>query len=218
MENILRRGTVASVVTEFDPIPGHDAVGGVRERWHTRRDTFGRVYDVVLGITEPTSCGEIASIADCSLNAAEKHLERLAGTGIVRADRERRSTRYYRNEGYLEWREARRIAEELTVEEIRARVRRLEERHDELEERFGTTDPASVTVFEEDDHEAIHERMAAVGEWQSTRRDARCYELARRLAGTDGHERPVEMDEDASSVGEPWSNDPEEHDGRGSND
>jgi hypothetical protein len=76
-------------VTEFDPAPEQDAVDGVRERWRRRGDTSGRVYEVVLGITEPTSCAEVASIADCSPSVAWEHLERLAEMRIVHTDRER---------------------------------------------------------------------------------------------------------------------------------
>lgn len=178
-------------MTEFDPVPDRDAVEGARRRWREGTDTFGRVYDVVLGTTEPTPYPEIAETADCSPNAAKKHLDRLAEMGIVRADRESRPARYERNDGYLEWQEASRIAAELTVEEIIARVQRLEARRDEFVERFGTAEPSTVTVFEQEDHGAIHERMAAVGEWRATTRDIRLYELARQLAQNDGRLLPA---------------------------
>lgn len=178
-------------MTEFDPTPGRDAIDEARRRWRDGTDTFGRVYDVVLGITEPTPYSEIAGTADCSPNAAKKHLDRLAEMGIVRADRESRPARYERNDGYLEWQEASRIAAELTVEEIIERVRRLEERREEFVTRFGTEDPSSISVFERDEHETIHDRMAAVSEWQATTRDIRLYELARRLVQNDGHLLPA---------------------------
>jgi len=177
-------------MSEFDPNPPEAAVGEVRQRWQDDTDTFGRVYDTVLGVTEPTPYTDIAEGADCSPNAAKKHLERLAEMGIVRADRSR-PARYERNDGYLEWQDASRIAQELAVEEIIERVQRLEARRDEFEERFETTDPSSVSVFERDDHEAIHERMAAVSEWQSIDRYIRLYELARQLAQNDGHLLPA---------------------------
>lgn len=174
-------------MTEFDPAP--DA--GTLSHWRDTTDTFGRVYDVALGLTEPTSYPDVAAVADCSPNAAKKHLDRLAEMGIVRADREGRPARYQRNESYLEWQEASRIADGLAVEEIVDRVRRLERRRAEFEERFGTTDPASATVLDGEDHGAIHERMAAVSEWQAVDRDVRLYELARRLAQNDGHLLPA---------------------------
>lgn len=178
-------------MSDFDPTPPTEAVDEVRQRWRDDTDTFGRVYNTILGITEPTPYSEIAEITDCAPNTAKKHLERLAEMGIVRADRDSRPARYERNDGYLEWQDASRLADELTVKEIIERVQHLEDRREKFEDRFGTPDPASVSVFEQDDHEAIHERMDAVSEWQSINRDIRRYELARQLAQNDGHLLPA---------------------------
>jgi DNA-binding transcriptional ArsR family regulator len=178
-------------MTAFDPNPPDRSVGDIRQRWLDETDTFGRVYDAILGITEPTPYPEIAEIADCAPNTAKKHVERLREMGIVRADRDSRPARYERNDGYLEWQETNRLAEALTVDEIIERVQWLEARRAELETRFGTTDPASVSVFDQDDHHAIHERMDAVSEWQAIDRDIRRYELARQLAQHDGRLLPA---------------------------
>ncbi|WP_254546284.1 DUF7342 family protein [Halomarina pelagica] len=178
-------------MSDFDPVPSRDAVDEVRRRWRDRTDTFGRVYDAVLGISEPTPYPRIAERAECSPNAAKKHLDRLADMGIVRADRGSRPARYERNDAYLEWQEASRIAADLSIDEIVERVERFEERRRRFEERFGATDPTTVSVFDSDDHEAIHERMAAIGEWRAIDRDVRLYELARRLAQNDGHLLPA---------------------------
>lgn len=48
-----------------------------------------------------------------------------------------------------------------------------------------------MSVFDGDDHDAIHERMAAVSEWQAIERDVRLYELARQLTQNDGHLIPA---------------------------
>lgn len=167
-------------MNEFDPAPTtqHD--------WPDDADTFDRVHDVALGLTEPTAYAEVADIADCSPNAAKKHLDRLAAMGIVRKDDTARPTRYERDDGYLEWQEASRIARELTVEEIVERVRDLEAERSQYEERFDTTDPDTVSVFD-DDHQTIHELMEAVNGWHGIDRDIRLYELARQLAQNDGH-------------------------------
>ena len=53
-------------MTEFDPAPR------IRRYSATVADSFGRVYDVGLGVTSPTSYTEIAELADCSPNAAKK--------------------------------------------------------------------------------------------------------------------------------------------------
>lgn len=175
-------------MAEFDPAPDSDAAQG---RWQDGTDTFGRVYDVALGITAPTAYTEIADLADCSPNAAKKHLERLAEMGIVRADRESRPAQYERNDGYLEWQVASRIADELSVDEIIDRVETLEKQRTDYETQFGTTDPTAISVFDHDDHGTIHERMAAISEWQGVIRDIRLYELARQLSQNDGHLIPA---------------------------
>ncbi|MFC7231597.1 sugar-specific transcriptional regulator TrmB [Saliphagus sp. GCM10025308] len=175
-------------MTEFDPAPESN---GTQRRWQAGTDTFGRVYDVVLGVTSPTAYTEIAELADCSPNAAKKHLERLAEMGIARANRDSRPATYERNEGYLEWQDASRIATELSVEGIIDRVEALEAQRAEYEAQFGTADPTDVSVFDHGDHETIHERMTAVSEWQGVIRDIRLYELARQLSQNDGHLIPA---------------------------
>lgn len=176
---------------EFDPVPSPDSIDDSRRRWREGTDTFGRVYDVVLGVTTPTTYSDVADVANCSPNAAKKHLDRLAEMGIVRADHESRPARYRRNDAYLEWREASRIAGDLSVDEIIERVRDLETQRQTYEERFGTTDPATVSLFDGDEHDAVHDRMVAVSEWQGITRDIRLYELARQLAQNDGHLIPA---------------------------
>ncbi|MEY7849100.1 sugar-specific transcriptional regulator TrmB [Natrarchaeobius sp. A-rgal3] len=175
-------------MTRFDPAPDSD---DTQRRWQTGTDTFGRIYDIVLGITSPTAYTEIAELADCSPNAAKKHLDRLAEMGIARADRDSRPATYERNEGYLEWQDASRIATKLSLEEIIGRVEELEAQRTEYEARFETADPTAVNVFDHADHEAIHERMTTVSEWQGVIRDIRLYELARQLSQNDGHLIPA---------------------------
>jgi DNA-binding transcriptional ArsR family regulator len=175
-------------MTEFNPDPEPETE---QPRWQDGTDTFGRVYDVVLGLTSPTTYTDIAELADCSPNAAKKHLDRLAEMGIARAERESGPATYERNEGYLEWQDASQIAADLSVEEIIDRVESLEERRAEYEEQFGTTDPSTVSVFDNNDHETIHKRMNAVSEWKGVIRDLRLYELARQLSENDGHLIPA---------------------------
>lgn len=146
-------------------------------------------------MTDPTSYDEIARIADCPPNAARKHLDRLAERGIVRAHRDARPARYEHNDGYFEWQEASRIAEERTVDEIVDRVATLEVEREEFRNRFDATDPSAVSALEHDDavdnHQAIHERMDLLADWQALERDVRLYDLARRIALNDGHLVPV---------------------------
>ena len=175
-------------MSKFDPAPEPEET---QRRWQTGTDTFGRVYDVVLGITSPTPYTDIAELADCSPNAAKKHLDRLVEMGIARANRDSRPATYERHGGYLEWQDASRIATELSVEAIIDRVEALESQRADYEEKFGTTDPTDVSVFDHEDHNTIHERMTAVSEWQGVIRDIRLYELARQLSQNDGHLIPA---------------------------
>jgi len=175
-------------MAEFDPAPASD---NTQRRWQTGTDTFGRVYDVVLGVTSPTAYTEIAELADCSSNAAKKHLDRLVEMGIARAEKDSRPATYERNEGYLEWQDATRIASELSVEEIIDRVAALELQRTEYESQFEASAPADVTVFDHESHDTIHERMVAISEWQGVIRDIRLYELARQLSQNDGHLIPA---------------------------
>jgi len=110
--------------------------------------------------------------------------------GVVRADTEARPTRYERDDGYLEWQEASRIARELTTDEIVDRVCDLEAERDHYEERFDAASPDDVSVFDAD-HEAVHERMSTVSDWRAIAREIRLYELARQLARNDGHLIPA---------------------------
>lgn len=178
-------------MTDFDPAPTTAAGESDRSRWHGDRDTFDRVYETLLGITDPTVYTEIADVADCSPNAAKKHLDRLVEMGIATAASESRPATYERNEGYLQWRTASRIAGELTVDEIVDRVRELEAERERYEERFDAADPAAVSAFGGADHDDVHDRMAALADWHATVRDVRQYELARQLAQNDGHLLPA---------------------------
>ena len=65
-------------MSEFSAELTEESVAEVREGWVERTDTFERVYDVVLGVIQPTPYTEIAELAVCSGNAARKHLGRLA--------------------------------------------------------------------------------------------------------------------------------------------
>jgi hypothetical protein len=188
MQRYIEFAVVDIDMTEFDPAPDSEST---RRRWQEGTDTFSRVYEVALGTTSPTAYTDIAELADCSPNAAKKHLERLSEMGILRADLDSRPAQYERNEGYLEWQDASRIADELAVEEIIDRVRSLETQCEEYEAQFETTDPTEVSVFDSESHDTVHERMAAVSDWQGVIRDIRLYELARQLSQNDGHLIPA---------------------------
>lgn len=180
-------GECSGSMEGFDPTP--DA-SDPRAEWQAGTDTFDRVRDVALGLTAPTGATRVADLADCSANAARKHLRRLADMGIVRTDGGD-PPRYERNDAYLEWQEADELATEFTVDELVTRTAELEERRDRFRERFDTDDPSSVDATAGPDHEAVHERMAAVGEWRAVEQAIGLHDLARRIRENDGRLVPV---------------------------
>ncbi len=174
-------------MTEFDPNPDGNALEAARKQWKEETDTFGRVYYTILGVTEYTHHSKIAEVADCSPSTARKHLNRLVDMGLVNRNPDLHSAYYQRNDAYFEWRDASRIADELTPDEIAERVAHLESRKTEYENRFDDDDPTAVAAFGQSDHENTHERLDALAEWRSLDRDIQLYELAFRIAANDGH-------------------------------
>lgn len=171
-------------MTPSDSTPPGEAIDEDRPDETT---AFDRVYETALEATEPTPYPEIAEFADCSPSTAKAHLDRLASMEVVRVDAESQPARYERNDSYLEWRRASRLAGEHTLGQLLERVRELEERQIEFEERFGSTDPSAVSVFDQDDSATIQERMDALEEWQTIDEEIRLLELARTIVQNDGH-------------------------------
>lgn len=174
-------------MSDFEPNPPQETINAIQDKWKEETDTFGRVYSTILGIADLKHCNEIADIAGCSSNAAKKHLDRLADMGIARKNPNPKWARYCRNEAYLEWQEANRIAEHLSTEEIIEEVRQLEIQSSEFEKQYESTDPNSASVYDGDSHKEIHKRMKDISEWQKIEKDIRIYEFARHLAQNEGH-------------------------------
>lgn len=167
---------------ESDLHPDKEIVKEIREEWTGQNDTFGRVYQTLLGCKEYAHADEIADIAGCSLKSAQKHLNRLVQMGVAE-----RAHGYRRNEGYLEWMKAKEIADNLSEEDIIERVRQLESRASKLETEFGSDGPNTASVYEVESDDAMHERMKSISEWRSIERDISLYELARQIIQNDGH-------------------------------
>lgn len=178
-------------MADFDPIPAESAVEEAQQRWKERTDTFGRVYYTILGITEFTHYPEVANTANCSENSAKKHLNRLVEMGLVERDSRVKLARYRRNDAYFEWRNASRIAGDLTKDEIIERVDQLESRKAEFEDQFESDDPSTISLVDQSNDQSVHDRLKAISEWQSTEREIQIYELAYHLASNDGHLIPV---------------------------
>lgn len=160
------------------------------DRWQQDRTTFQRVYDVLLGTRSPLTARETAERADCSETGAREALEQLSEMGI--ADRrDGRPATYRRNEAYLTWKRVEALASDHTPAELRERVDDLIAEDEAFQDRYGIPDPAAVSTADlpVDDHEALHERWADLGEWRTVRRDIRVLRRAVRRAERQRDER-----------------------------
>lgn len=149
-----------------------DAASDPSARWQSDRTTFQRVYDVLVGTTDPASAQQFATWADCSENGARQALEQLVEMGI--ADRtDTRPRQYVRNESYLRWKRVETLAREHSVSELRSRLDDLITADSELQARYDVPDPDAVVVSDDPDtdHETVHERWDDLTEWRTVRRD-----------------------------------------------
>jgi len=160
-----------------------------RTRWRAERTTFQRVYDVVTGLNDFATAKEVGTRADCSTDGARTALTQLVEMGIA----ERRGDRpveYRRNESYLRWKRIESLARDHSPAELREELDALLTEDQSLRERFDAPSPGAVSpsVFESDDHEAVHERWDALSRWRSVRSDLEIVQRAihRAEGDTDG--------------------------------
>lgn len=145
-----------------------------RDRWTEDRTTFQRVYDVLVGSRSFATSAEYAERADCSETAARDALEQLLEMGIAER-REGRPAGYRRNAAYFEWKRVEELAREHRTEALVVRLDELVDEDETFQDRFGVPEPDAVSTEDmpADDHEAVHERWDALGEWRTVRRDIR---------------------------------------------
>lgn len=169
-------------MVEFGPSPSDEALEQQREQWVETRDTRQRIKDIIVGIREPAPVAQVAERAQCSKNAARKHLTELANLGVARRITDGQQTRYVRNDEYFRWRRANELADANAAETLLDRLQTLEAVDDEFQEKFGVSTPDAVPFPEDANHETIHERWEAAGEWASIRSDTGIYRDAIRMA------------------------------------
>lgn len=149
--------------------------GTASSDWHDDRTTFQRVYDVLVGTTDPAAARQFAEWADCSENGARQALDQLVEMGIAKRTETRPAT-YRRNPSYFRWKRIERLADEHDASELRTRLDELLAEDQQLQEKYGVPDPDAVTVEDDEDgatadHNAIHERWDDLTEWRTIRRD-----------------------------------------------
>lgn len=153
------------------------------------RTTFQRVYDCLVGTTEPASAGEFASRANCSENGARRALEQLVEMGIADRSNERPAL-YRRNPSYFRWKRVETLAREHSASELRARLEELIDADRERQERYGVPEPDAVVPDDSiEDHDTLHDRWEDLTEWRTIRRDITLLKRAVRRAESSADDR-----------------------------
>lgn len=166
---------------------------GARARWREERTTFQRVYDVITGVRSFVTAKAIGERADCSTDGARAALSQLVEMGVAER-RGERPAEYRRNDSYLRWKRIESLAREHTPDELREHVDELVAEDHELQGHFDAPDPDAVSpaVFEEFDHDTIHEQWDALTRWRSVREDLAVLQQAIHRAERDSDGRTGE--------------------------
>lgn len=157
--------------------PDKDMASDFAERLESA-PTDERVYRVALEITEPTTVSEVASRADCSKNAARRHLKRLADIGLLTTVMENPAT-YERNESYFRWRRLNRLAE-LSEDESNERLRELLSEHESYKDKYGVDTPDELDPLEYDEFGDAERVWLDINDWRAVRNEIRDLRLARQ--------------------------------------
>lgn len=168
-----------------DPID--QGVEEMRQRWKNRTSTPARVYLVLLETSEYTRYDDIATVADCAPNTAEKYLDWFVDMGIAEGFGESDSVYYRRNDAYFEWFDAYNISNQMEESAIIEQIDELEDRESEIAGYFDTDDPSTLRVLDPSNDTPDSERLAKISEWQSIKQEIGLYRLAHRLCLNDGY-------------------------------
>lgn len=159
-------------------------------RWEDEQTTFQRVYDVLVGTTEPASAGQFAERARCSETAARQALSQLVEMGIA-DESGTRPVRYRRNPSYFRWRRVERLARDHDASELRSRLEELVERDRALQEAYDAPDPDAVVESGDVDepYAEAADRWEELAEWRTIRRDVAVLKRAVRRTTSSGDAR-----------------------------
>lgn len=174
-------------MTDFSSDPIDQGVEEAWQRWRDRTGTPGRVYLTLLETSEYTHCSDIATVAGCASNTAEKYLDWFVDMGMAQILTGSGSHYYKRNDAYFEWFESYNIADQMNETSIIERIEELESRETEIRQQFDTDDPSTLRASDPNDDTPDSERLRKISEWQSIRQDIGLYRLAHHLCLNDGY-------------------------------
>lgn len=169
-------------MTEFDPDPSETHLADEQEEWTDGQDTRTRIRAVITGLREPATAAVIAERANCSTNAARKHLGEFVDLGIARQLDNDTGTRYARNDAYFRWRRANELATTQTVEQLLEELQTLETRETQYKDEFEADTPAAVPLPDEATHAELEQRLQTVSEWHTVRESINRHKEAVRIA------------------------------------
>lgn len=169
-------------MSSFDPGPSEAALAAEQNEWSESQDTRTRIQTVITGLQKPATAATIADHAQCSTNAARKHLRDFVDLGIARELADETTVRYVRNDAYFRWRHANELATTQTVEELLNELEELESRDTEFKNQFDTDSPTAVVLPDEATHAELEERLQTLSEWQTLRESIDRHKQALRIA------------------------------------
>lgn len=133
--------------------------------------TDERVYRVALTLHEPSTVLDIAERADCSKNAARRHLNRLTDIGVLARVTEDPAT-YRRNEAYFEWRRVNRLSN-LSDEEYSERLGELLVEDEAYKEKYGVEAPGDLDPLEFGEFGDSEKVWLDLSNWEAIRTEIR---------------------------------------------
>jgi len=158
---------------EFDDI--NEAVGA---EWEDETTPYERVREVISRAYTPVSADAVADTARTSPKTARKHLNVLSDEGFVTTDTgENGGTTYRRSPESLVVEQAADIRENISTEELIARISEMRERISDFQAEYSVESPEELLV--ERTNQTLSEAAEThddldpetIREWQTTRRN-----------------------------------------------
>ncbi|GAA0250752.1 winged helix-turn-helix domain-containing protein [Haladaptatus pallidirubidus] len=142
-----------------------------------------RVYRIALELTDPTPVSEVADRADCSANAARRHLKRLAEIGLLTRVTENPVT-YRRNEAYFKWRRLNRLAE-LSEQEYKSRLGDLLAENEDYKQTYDVERPDDIDPLEYAEYGDPEQVWLDITNWEAVRQEIHDLRRVNRDSATD---------------------------------
>ncbi|WP_458206706.1 DUF7342 family protein [Haladaptatus sp. NG-SE-30] len=142
-----------------------------------------RVYRIALELTDPTRVTDVAERADCSKNAARRHLKRLVEIGVLTQVTKNPAT-FERNEAYFEWRRLNRLSE-LSEQEYKERLGNLLAENEAYKETYDVSNPDAIDPLEYGEYGDPEQVWLDVNNWEAIRREIRDLRRANQENATD---------------------------------